>query len=228
MSGRGGMGLAALLVLAGCEGHLDFDPNATGSGVQKSPSNAVAGGTGGAWGATDRPATGSGGAWAAGMDATAPPGATGWDAGIADTNPTVEQDAGSGAYGDATAMEGGPAVAMAVTCPAGFNVLTAVFASKCGGCHGGSAPTKNLDLVSAGLGARLVNKTSTCKSEPLLAKTLTGNKATGLLFQKLAGDVTGCGVRMPAGAPALSDVEMACVSDWAVAAVNKANGVTSP
>jgi hypothetical protein len=222
------MGLAALLALAGCEGHLDFDPNAISSGVRKSPSNAATGGTGGAWGATDRPATGAGGAWAAGMNATAPPAMTGWDAGITETNPTIDQDAGSGAHSDAMATDGGFAVAMAVTCPSGFNVLMAVFASKCGGCHGGTAPTKNLDLVSAGLGARLVNKTSTCKSEPLIAKTLTGNRATGLLLQKLAGDVTGCGVRMPAGAPALSDVEMACVSDWAVAAVNKANGVTSP
>jgi hypothetical protein len=228
MSGRGAMGLAALLALAGCEGHLDFDPNAISSGVQKSPSNAAPGGTGGAWVAPDGAVTGSGGARASGTDAAAPPAATGWDAASPETNSTGGPGAGGGAYNDAAAGDGGSAVAMAVTCPSGFNVLTAVFASKCGGCHGGTAPTKNLDLVSAGLGARLVNKTSTCKSEPLIAKTLTGNRATGLLLQKLAGDVTGCGVRMPAGAPALSDVEMACVSDWAVAAVNKANGVTSP
>jgi hypothetical protein len=192
------------------------------------PSNAGLGGTAGTGGAAGVTANGSGGAWAVGMDANSPPASTGWDAGIPETNPTDEQDAGGGAHNDAAAMDGGSVVAMAVTCPSGFNVLTAVFANKCGGCHGGTAPTKNLDLVSAGLGARMVNKTSTCKSEPLIAKTLTGNRPTGLLFQKLAGDVSGCGVRMPAGAPALSDVEMACVSDWAVAAVNKANGVTSP
>jgi hypothetical protein len=222
------MALAAVVALAGCEGHLDFDPNATSSGVQRLPSNAGPGGTVGTGGAPGGTATGSGGAWAAGMDASSPPASTGWDAGIAETSPTSGQDAGGRAPHDGAVTNDGSVVAMAVTCPSGFNVLTAVFANKCGGCHGVSAPTKNLDLVSAGLGARMVNKTSTCKSEPLIARTLTGNKPTGLLFQKLAGDVSGCGVRMPAGAPALSAVEMACVSDWAVAAVNKANGVTSP
>jgi hypothetical protein len=70
----------------------------------------------------------------------------------------------------------------------------------------------------------MLNKVSTCMNQPLIAGTLNGNAPTGLLFKKLAGNVTGCGVQMPAGAPPLTPVEMACVNDWAVAAINKAAG----
>jgi hypothetical protein len=129
---------------------------------------------------------------------------------------------GTGYDTGVVATDGGAA---AGACPAGVNVLTDIFATKCGGCHGAASPTKNLDLVSAGLGARMVNKTSTCKSQPLIAGTLTGTKPTGLLFQKLAGAVTGCGVQMPAGATPLSSAEIACVNDWAVAAIHKVTGM---
>src|SRR5206468_2467136 len=97
----------------------------------------------------------------------------------------------------------------------------ALFKSSCGTCHGATAPAKNLDLVSTGLGARIVNRPSTCHDRPLIDGMLSGDTPTGLLFDKLAGAVTDCGVQMPAGAPAFTPEQMACVRDWAVQAINK-------
>jgi cytochrome c peroxidase len=114
-----------------------------------------------------------------------------------------------------------PAVA---ACPPGTDVIKDIFTKSCGTCHGAAAPAQNLDLVSLGLGARMVNKPSTCLNRPLIDGMLEGESPTGLLFDKLSGSVTNCGVQMPAGAPALTPTEMACVKDWAVAAVNKALG----
>jgi hypothetical protein len=67
----------------------------------------------------------------------------------------------------------------------------------------------------------MVNKLSTCSNKALISATLNGTKPAGLLFEKLAGNVAGCGVRMPAGAVPLSDSEITCVDEWAVAAINK-------
>jgi hypothetical protein len=109
---------------------------------------------------------------------------------------------------------------IAAACPAGFDVLDSIFNKKCGGCHGAASPSKNLDLVSTGLGARLVNKVSSCKSLPFISNTLNAKgAAVGYFLDKLVGPVTGCGSQMPAGAPALSATEMACMNDWAVAAI---------
>ena len=68
----------------------------------------------------------------------------------------------SGAGGSVVAVSTGGSsggtggVVAAASCPAGFDVLTSVFKDKCSGCHGAAAPTKNLDLVTAGVGARTV------------------------------------------------------------------------
>jgi hypothetical protein len=102
-------------------------------------------------------------------------------------------------------------------------VLTTVFKNKCGGCHGAAAPTKNLDLVTAGLGARTVGVLSSCNNKPLISTTLVVGAAVGHLLDKLAGPVTGCGVQMPAGGTPLSSVEIACVQEWALQAVQNAN-----
>jgi hypothetical protein len=112
----------------------------------------------------------------------------------------------------------------APVCPPGTDVLIDVFKKNCGSCHGAAAPAKNLDLVSTGLGARLVNRPSTCNDRPLVDGTLSAGAPGGLLFDKLSGAVTDCGVQMPAGAAALPPTEMACVKDWAVQAINKALG----
>jgi hypothetical protein len=229
--------VAGFFLVAGCVGHLEFDPhvdagaaspiinnngggNNTGSNTGNSGSGGWAGGYG-SGGAGGQAPAGSGGGAGAGGAGSATGGASGnttpWpDGGGADSMPATGYDSG------AVATDGGAA---ASACPAGVNVLTDIFAAKCGGCHGAASPTKNLDLVSAGLGARMVNKTSTCKSQPLIAGTLAGIQPTGLLFQKLAGAVTGCGVQMPAGATPLSSAEIACVNDWAVAAIHKVTGM---
>jgi hypothetical protein len=112
----------------------------------------------------------------------------------------------------------------APACPVGTDVLADIFKKSCGTCHGAAAPAKNLDLVSTGLAARLVGKPSSCKDRPLVDGMLAGEGPSGLLFDKLSGAVTDCGVQMPAGAAALSPTDMACVKDWAVQAINKMLG----
>ncbi|MEA2696374.1 MAG: hypothetical protein QOI66_645 [Myxococcales bacterium] len=231
MNARGTVFVAGVFLVAGCVGHLEFDPhvdagtaspitnNGSGNNTGSSGSGGWAGGYGSGGAASQAPAGSGGNAGGGGGSATG--GASGntapWpDGGGADSMPATGYDSGAVATDGGTSASG---------CPAGVNVLTDIFAAKCGGCHGAASPTKNLDLVSAGLGARMVNKTSTCKSQPLIAGTLTGTQPSGLLFQKLAGAVTGCGVQMPAGATPLSSAEIACVNDWAVAAIHKVTGM---
>jgi hypothetical protein len=134
---------------------------------------------------------------------------------------------GATGTGGALGAGGNGAGASVAACPSDFNVLDTVFKQKCGGCHGATSPTKNLDLVSSGLGARMVNKPSTCNSRPLLTGTLSSGKASGHLLDKLLGDVMGCGVRMPPAAT-LSATELACVNEWAVQAVQKQSGGAAP
>jgi hypothetical protein len=112
----------------------------------------------------------------------------------------------------------------APACPPGTNVIADIFKKSCGTCHGAAAPAKSLDLVTMGLEVRMVNKPSTCNDRPLIDGTLQGGNPTGLLFDKLSGAVTDCGVQMPAGAAALTPAEMACVKSWAVEAINKMLG----
>jgi hypothetical protein len=107
-------------------------------------------------------------------------------------------------------------------CPAGFDVVNTVFKDKCGGCHGATAPTKGLDLVTAGVGARTVDVVSTCNKKPLVSSTLVAGAPSGHLLDKLAGPVTGCGVQMPAGGTPLTPTEMACVKEWALKAIDTA------
>ena len=223
---RTGFGvLFSVSLVMGCVGHLEFEPhldagstgnnNTVGSG-NNNPGNTGGGnntitsnGTGG-WSGTGG-VSGTGGQAPTGTGGSNPYGTGGvW----ADAGAAPADDGGSA----------GEVATAAAVCPTSINVLTDVFSAKCGGCHGATAPTKNLDMVSAGLGARMVNKLSTCKSLPLIDGTLTGGKPTGLLFQKLAGKVTDCGVQMPAGAAPLSATEMACVNAWAVAAIAKVTG----
>lgn len=143
-----------------------------------------------------------------------------------------QQSSGTGGSAAATSTGGSSGgtggVVAAASCPAGFDVLTSVFKNKCGGCHGAAAPTKNLDLVTAGVGSRTVGVLSTCHNKPLIAVTLTNGHPTGHLLDKLAGPVTDCGVQMPAGGTPLSSTEMACVTEWAIEAVATANPGSTP
>lgn len=221
------------LVAIGCTGRLDFDPRIDASAAD------TRGNTGGAPGAG--PAAGTGGSTAGGSGSGGAGGA--WMSGgepgmtVADARPADDAwmtGTSTGGTGGGIALggggDGGPPPAdtgmgpVASACPLGFDILD-MFNRKCGGCHGATSPAKNLDMVTTGLGARMVNKVSTCMSKPLISSQgAAGAKPTGLLFEKLAGPVTGCGVRMPAGAPALTPVELECVNDWAIGAINRALG----
>jgi hypothetical protein len=159
---------------------------------------------GGGVGGSRQPSAGSGGSTGAGPM----PGTGG-------STTTPGTGGSTMSVGDAGAAE----TPVQASCPTGFDVLTTVFKNKCGGCHGAAAPTKNLDLVTAGLGTRTVGAPSTCNNRQLVSTTVIGGVAGGHLLDKLAGPVAGCGVQMPAGGTPLSDVEMACVKEWALKAI---------
>jgi hypothetical protein len=115
------------------------------------------------------------------------------------------------------------AMPAAPACPAGTDVAQ-IFKTACGLCHGASSPANNLDLVSPGLAARLINKAAQCNSRPLLSTT-GGTAPAGVLLEKLAGPVSDCGVQMPpTGTFTLSASDMACVTAWAADAINKVAG----
>lgn len=95
------------------------------------------------------------------------------------------------------------------------DVPTRIFVPSCGtnGCHGATAPQQGLDLVSAGLTARLVG---------VQAKTCSGiladpqNPAGSLLYTKLLTRPA-CGSQMPLAREPLSDADTACVLAWIAA-----------
>jgi hypothetical protein len=226
--------LVLVLVLWGCTGRLEFDPQRVDAGSKRTggtsgalPGAGTGGGTGGDSYGGYGGASGAGGTRMAGGEpasvADARPADDAWMPG-ASTGTGGTTMLGSGGDGGITPADTGMGP-VASGCPLGFDVLD-LFKRRCGGCHGATAPTKNLDLVTAGIGGRMVNKLSTCMGKPLISSQVAaGAPPTGLLFEKLAGPVTGCGVRMPAGGgPALTPVEIECVNDWAIAAINKALG----
>jgi hypothetical protein len=225
MKCRGAALLTGLLLVGGCVGHLEFDPR-TDPGSEPKPNN-DSGGSGGRLVQSGSSDAGSGGQVMAPGTGGSPGtgGTTTSDAGVVGSGGAAPAPGTGGApadYGDAGTSSDGTVAA--VVCPTGYNIATALFTPKCAGCHSATSPTKNLDLATAGIAARMLNKVSTCMNQPLIAGTLIGNAPTGLLFKKLQGNVDGCGVQMPAGAAPLTAVEMACVNDWAVAAINKAAG----
>jgi hypothetical protein len=107
----------------------------------------------------------------------------------------------------------------ASACPPGVEAL-ALLAERCGACHGARSGTKGLDLVSPGVGGRLVGAKSTCEGRLQLE---TANPyPTGLLLDKIDGPVPGCGPQMPYGAPLFNAAERACVGEWAARAIAQA------
>jgi hypothetical protein len=194
--------LASAFVLAACSGRLQFDPRVDAAQLPHPAPQPVA--------VDAQPAP----------DA-APPEP---DAGAPDVLPPAPDampPADAIVADVATPAETMPS---APVCPPGTNVLNDIFKKSCGSCHGAASPAKNLDLVTTGLEVRMVNKPSTCTDRPLIDGTLQGGSPSGLLFDKLSGAVTDCGVQMPAGAAALSPAEMACVKTWAADAINKMLG----
>jgi hypothetical protein len=205
----------------GCTGHLDFDPrllDASAGQVVNPGGNQGAGGKG-----SGNNMVGNMGMGGAGGDPypTMPPPPPPPPPDAQQPTP-MWADAGAGGSTGTSRDAGAPpdTAPAAPACPTGFDVLTAVFKNKCGACHGAAAPAVGLDL-----GTRTVNKPAACGGRMLINTQLgANNKPTGMLFDKLAGAVSGCGGQMPAGAPPLSASEMACVNEWAIGAINKALG----
>ena len=114
------------------------------------------------------------------------------------------------------------AMPAASACPPGTDVAQ-IFKTSCGLCHGASSPAKNLDLI-AGVGRPPDQQAGRVQQQTSLSTT-GGSAPAGVLLEKLAGAVSDCGVQMPpAGIPAPSATDMACVTDWAADAIDKAAG----
>ncbi len=94
-----------------------------------------------------------------------------------------------------------------LSCP---DVPTEILAMKCAGstCHSGATPAQGLDLVSAGVEARVVGKMSAECMAPLADPAAPD---TSIIYIKVSSET--CGTRMPSGAP-LSDSEVACIKAW--------------
>ena len=102
------------------------------------------------------------------------------------------------------------------TCSLSIDVPTAIFAMRCGtvGCHVASSPAGSLDLVTPGVGQRLIGvHSATCAGASLVSTDGT----TGFLFDKLMG-MPRCGSPMPLGGAALTPAEVECVRAWTEAA----------
>jgi hypothetical protein len=95
------------------------------------------------------------------------------------------------------------------------DVVMHIFQPQCGnsGCHGAVAPQQNLDLVSAGVAARVVGVSGT-ECSGVLANP--ASPETSLLYTKLSSHPP-CGAQMPLAATALSSADMACVLAWIAA-----------
>lgn len=89
-----------------------------------------------------------------------------------------------------------------------------IFQKSCAGasCHSPPNPQQGLDLVSADVGARVVDR---------LASGCDGNLADptdpeGSVLVQMLGDSPPCGERMPKGGAALSADDVACIAAWIV------------
>ena len=89
-------------------------------------------------------------------------------------------------------------------------VATEVFAPRCGGCHGVSAPASMLDLMSPMVGVRLQSNAN-CTNEVVV---VAGNPASSYLMKKLTSATPTCGVQMPKESTPLSADELNCIEDW--------------
>jgi hypothetical protein len=72
-------------------------------------------------------------------------------------------------------------------------------------------PSGNLDVASPGLAARLIDQNAAASCGSVLAPS--ADPTSGFFMAKLLDGVA-CGVRMPIGAPALTQTELDCVGEW--------------
>jgi hypothetical protein len=107
----------------------------------------------------------------------------------------------------------------------GSNGCEVPILTNCGGCHIAGNGSAGLDLMSAGVGARLVgapSSTNTSLGAMCMGKTLLvagSNPAAGLFIDKIT-NMQDCGSAMPIG-PALENAQLDCLKTWALS-------VTSP
>jgi hypothetical protein len=99
------------------------------------------------------------------------------------------------------------------TCAQPTEIVSKIFTPKCGACHAGATAPAGLDLVSAGVKARLVNIAARSPSSGCAGQVLaTAAGSAGVIFNKLLG--VGCGGQMPAMSPTLSNQEYWCIQEW--------------
>lgn len=218
----------ALLFVAGCAGQLDLAPEAYTSSASQTSNGGGASDAGGVTPSSVGIGSGAPAPWpTTDSDAAAGPVA---DAGPAKPTPAdawPASDAASASNGGGGAG-GGPvtqpapdasAPVVASVCPPGVEALSLI-AKRCGACHSDRMPAKGLDLVTAGVGARLVGVKSSCQNKPLLDAPVAGvTEPTGHFLDKLIGPVAGCGAQMPYGTPALTPGEFDCLVEWSAKAV---------
>ena len=99
----------------------------------------------------------------------------------------------------------------------GCDPVTDIFPLSCttSACHSAQSQQGNLDLESAGLPGRLVNKAAHGGPGLLIDST---NPAQSVMLLKVT-DTPPFQFQMPLGAPPLSPEEMACLQAWVQAAV---------
>ena len=87
-------------------------------------------------------------------------------------------------------------------CP---DVEQALLIPSCGGvsCHENPGAANNLDLVAAGVAARIKASTSTCQGKPMVSFLLDKVKAT-----------PACGAQMPLGSDPLTPFEVQCLESY--------------
>jgi hypothetical protein len=214
--------LPLVLLLAGCPGHLEDpslingNPSDGGNGVPQvnvAPDAAVPSAPDAS--SPDAPAIAARpDAPLARPDANNPdaPVANNPDAPVTDARPSPASDA---AVGDARGGEAGtagpsdPGNVMACPMP---DAVAAMILGQCAKCHSAQLLAGGLDLASPNVKARLINIPSKgCMGKPLVV----ANPAVGgVMFDKLAGPVPGCGGQMPFGGPYLGPMELKCLKDW--------------
>ncbi len=93
----------------------------------------------------------------------------------------------------------------------GPGLVEQIFSTKCGDCHGADQPNAGLDLVSAGVAARMLGVMSVGACDGLTLVDPVGGDH--LLLGKLDGGAT-CGSPMPLGPTLLTATEIECVARW--------------
>jgi hypothetical protein len=104
-----------------------------------------------------------------------------------------------------------PAAAQPRACATAAEIVGKILMPKCAKCHKAEMPAAGLDLATAGAKARLLGVAARCAGKTL---AVVDPAVGGHLFDKLAGPVMGCGMRMPLNGAALSADEVDCLKEW--------------